>query len=56
MLKPLLVALTTATLLLALGACARGKPKSSARMYGGDAPTIKYSEKQETPGGYISTY
>ena len=54
--KFLLPALCAATFFCALGACARGKPKSTARMYGGDAPTIKYSEKHESAGGYINTY
>ena len=54
---PLVAALCTAALLLlTLGACARGKSKSTAHMYGGDAPTIKFSDKQENAGGYINTY
>jgi hypothetical protein len=51
-----LLPLCATALLLALGACSHKKPKSSAHIYGGDSPTIKYSEKQETAGGYIRTY
>ena len=53
--KLLLTLLTVATL-SALGACARGKPKSSAHVYAGDGPTIKFSEKPESAGGRINTY
>ncbi len=53
--KFLLAALAIATL-SALGACARGKPKSSAHIYAGDAPTIKFSAKPENAGGNINTY
>lgn len=53
--KILLACLALATL-AALGACARGKPKSSARMYSGDAPTIKFSDKPESAGGNMNTY
>lgn len=50
------------TLLLAaiascvLPACAPRKPKSSARIYAGDAPTIKYSDRAEVAGGRVNTY
>ena len=53
--KFLFAALALATL-AALGACARGKPKSSAHIYAGDAPTIKFSNKPESAGGNINTY
>ena len=53
--KLLLACLAVATL-SALGACARGKSKSSAHMYGGDAPTIKFSDKPESAGGNMNTY
>lgn len=53
--KLLLACLAVATL-SALGACARGKPKSSAHVYAGDAPTIKFSDKPENAGGNIHTY
>jgi hypothetical protein len=51
-----LLPLFVIALLLTLGACSHGKSKSTARMYSGDSPTIKFSDKQETPGGYIHTY
>jgi hypothetical protein len=54
--KLLLPILCVATA-LALGACAhRGKPKSSAHVYSGDAPTIRYSDKPETAGGRVNPY
>ena len=53
--KFLLACLAIATL-SPLGACARGKPKSSAHVYAGDAPTIKFSDKPENAGGNIHTY
>ena len=49
-------ALLAVAILSALGACARGKPKSSAHIYAGDAPTIKFSKKPESAGGNINTY
>ena len=51
-----ILALATLATLSALGACARGKPKSSAHIYAGDAPTIKFSDKPESAGGNINTY
>lgn len=54
--QKILVPLLGAAVLFALGACARGQPKSSAHMYRGDAPTIKYNDKPETAGGHIHTY
>ena len=51
-----LFALTAIATLSALGACARGKPKSSAHIYAGDGPTIKFSDKPESAGGRINTY
>jgi len=48
--------LAAVAVLAAFGACARGKPKSSAHVYAGDAPTIRFSEKPETAGGRINTY
>ena len=51
-----LLACLAITTLSALGACARGKPKSSAHVYAGDAPTIKFSDKPENAGGNIHTY
>lgn len=51
-----LLSLFAVALLLSLGACSHKGSKSSARMYGGDSPTIKFSEKQESAGGYIHTY
>lgn len=39
-----------------LPACAQRKPKSSAHLYSGDAPTIKYSNRPETAGGHLQTY
>ena len=53
--KLLLACLALATL-ATLGACARGKPKSSAHIYSGNAPTIKFSDKPESAGGHINTY
>lgn len=38
-----------------LGACARGK-KSTAHIYEGNAPSIKFSDKPENAGGRINTY
>lgn len=32
------------------------KPKSSAHMYEGDAPTIHYSDKPEAAGGALNPY
>lgn len=52
----LFTALFTAATLLAIGACARGKPKSSARVYAGDAPSIRFSDKPEAAGGNINAY
>ncbi len=54
--KSLVPLLLAALALSALGACARGKPKSSAHIYSGDAPTIKFSNKPESAGGHINTY
>ena len=54
--QKLLLAFIATAILCALGACARGKPKSSAHIYAGDAPTIKFSDKPETAGGNINTY
>jgi hypothetical protein len=53
--------MTKTVLLLILAAvilpgCAHRKPKSSARMYSGDAPTINYSTKPESAGGHLHTY
>ena len=48
-LLPVLLAFT-------LAACAKGKPKSSAHIYAGNAPTIKFSEHPENAGGHINTY
>ena len=48
--------LLTALLALTLAACARGKPKSTAHMYEGNAPTIKFSDKPENAGGRLNTY
>ena len=53
--KLLLACLIIATL-SALGACARGQPKSSAHIYAGDAPTIKFSDKPESAGGHLQAY
>jgi len=50
---PLLVA---TAVLASICACARGKPKSSAHVYAGDAPTIKFSKKPESAGGRLHTY
>jgi hypothetical protein len=50
---------TALLLLLAtvlLPGCAHRKAKSSAHMYSGDAPTIKYSNKPESAGGHLHTY
>lgn len=52
--KKTLLLLLLATLLLP--ACAHRPSKSSAHMYSGDAPTIKYSDKPETAGGHLQTY
>ena len=52
--KKTVLLLLAATVLLP--ACAQRKPKSSARMYSGDAPTIKYSNRPETAGGHLQTY
>ncbi len=54
--KPLVPLLLAVLALSALGACARSKPKSSAHIYSGDAPTIKFSNKPESAGGHINTY
>ena len=54
--QKLLLALFAVATFSALGACARGKPKSSAHVYAGDAPTIKFSDKPENAGGNIHTY
>jgi hypothetical protein len=51
--KTVLLLLLAITL---LPGCAHRKPKSSAHMYSGDAPTIKYSSKPETAGGHLHTY
>jgi len=48
--------LLLAALALALPACASRQPKSSAHLYSGDAPTIKYSDKPESAGGHLQTY
>lgn len=45
-----------AAALVALGACTSGKKKSSAHIYAGDGPSIKFSEKPESAGGSINTY
>ena len=50
---PLLLA---AVALCLLPACASRKSKSTAHMYSGDAPTIKYSAKPENAGGRMNTY
>lgn len=50
---------TALLLLLAtvlLPACAHRPPKSTAHLYSGDAPTIKYSNRPETAGGHLQTY
>ena len=54
--QKLLRTFLAAALLTALGACARGRPKSSAHIYAGDAPTIKFSSKPESAGGSLNTY
>ena len=54
--KLLLSALLATAALCALGACARGKPKSSAHIYEGNGPNIKFSDKPENAGGRINTY
>lgn len=51
--KLLLPALLATAVLFALGACARGQPKSSARIYPGDGPSIKFMDKPESAGGTI---
>lgn len=50
---PLLLA---AAGLCLLPACAHRKPKSTAHMYSGDAPTIRYNDKPETAGGRLNVY
>ena len=32
------------------------KPKSETHIYGGNAPTIKFEERQERAGGALKTY
>lgn len=32
------------------------KPKSSARVYEGEAPSIRYNDKAETAGGRLNPY
>ena len=54
--QKLVLALLAVSILSAFGACARGKPKSSAHIYAGDAPSIKFSDKPENAGGHINTY
>jgi hypothetical protein len=53
--KILLTAFTAAAL-FALGACTHGKKKSTAHIYAGDAPTIKFSDKPESAGGHLNAY
>ncbi|MCE9612071.1 MAG: hypothetical protein K8R23_17880 [Chthoniobacter sp.] len=48
--------LLLAALAITFPACASRKPKSSAHLYSGDAPTIKYSNKPENAGGRLHTY
>jgi hypothetical protein len=40
---------------LLFGGCAH-KPKSSAHIYGGDSPQIKFLDEPEAAGGNIHTY
>ena len=54
--QKLLLALLAVATLSTLGACARGKSKSSAHVYAGNAPTIKFSDQPENAGGNIHTY
>ena len=56
LLPALLPALLAAAVLCSLGACARGKSKSTAHIYAGDAPTIKFSDKPESAGGHLQAY
>ncbi|MEI8107729.1 MAG: hypothetical protein WCI46_07920 [Verrucomicrobiota bacterium] len=42
-------------LLLSLFSCAHSKPKSTAKIYSGDAPTINYSQHHDSAGGSLST-
>jgi len=32
------------------------KPDSASHIYEGNAPTIKFTDKPDTPGGQITTY
>ena len=54
--KSLLSLLVGTVSICLLPACAPRKPKSTAHMYSGDAPTIKYSDKPENAGGRVNTY
>ena len=47
--------LLTLPLLLSLFSCAHSKPKSTAKIYSGDAPTINYSHHHDSAGGALST-
>jgi hypothetical protein len=46
-------------LLAALPGCSlfhKKKPETSSHIYEGDAPTIRFSDKPEAPGGEINAY
>ena len=46
-------------LLVALPGCSlfhKKRPETSSHIYEGDAPTIRFSDKPETPGGGINPY
>jgi hypothetical protein len=49
----------TLALLVALSGCSlfhKKKPETASHIYEGDAPTIKFSDKPEAPGGEIHAY
>ncbi len=55
----LLLRLVLLTALGALAGCSlfsKKKPESSARMYEGDSPSIRYNDEPESAGGPLSTY
>jgi uncharacterized protein YceK len=54
----LLVRIVLLTTLGALAGCSTSskKPKSSAHLYEGDSPSIRYSDKPESAGGALNPY
>ncbi|HSI15373.1 MAG TPA: hypothetical protein VK961_25225 [Chthoniobacter sp.] len=54
-----LLPLLLCALLTALSGCSlfhKGAPKSSAHIYEGDSPTIRFNDRRESAGGEVNAY